>query len=316
MEGYIYMDNERATEQLSGRVTDSQKSYIADMQGSFSEKIAELIELHRNRIENDVFTISPNLDAVQKAVNTIVKNLEVIELNANTYVTDYNNQIASKLAVLETEGIEIREIKEENERLIKANETLVSEYDKLSISSENLKKTLENKELKVNDLIEKNNSLLQDKIKGKENIEEIRLNHQEKVLKLEQDLNQKVNEIIELDKKNSVVESQVVSLKEGIGELKNEIKEIKGYQKQEIKDLESGYKVEIEALNKKIENLKEELNNEKLEKQKVEIEIKSKLETKENELLERDKVIDRLNKEIEKFSGDKNTSRKKVNKED
>ena len=118
-------NKEKATEQLSGRVTPSQKEYFTSIEGSFAEKVAELIELHKNKIDNDEFTIAPNMIAIQKSIDTIVKNLECIELNTNNHINDFNNNIASKINTLENESTELKNIKEENENLKLTNNEVI-----------------------------------------------------------------------------------------------------------------------------------------------------------------------------------------------
>lgn len=292
---------EKATEQLSGRVTQSQKDYFAGIEGSFSEKVAMLIELHKNRVENDIFTISPNMDAINKAISTIIKNVEVVEMNANNYVEDYNNKIASQIAILESDSIELRNISEEYSKLEKVNELILKEHEELQLKLENLKKTIENKDLKINELVEKNNELLNDKLNNQDHIEKIKENYKAKVEDLISEYNAKISKlgeeihlkeinINELDKKVSIESGKADSLKDKVEELKAEIKEIKASNKDDIK-----------VMNEKVDSLVEQLGKEKLIKQKIEIELNNKIESMDKVIADKDSTIAGLIEELSKF---------------
>ncbi|MEG2364518.1 MAG: hypothetical protein RSC26_13535 [Terrisporobacter sp.] len=283
------MENkERATEQLSGRVTESQKEYFSNIEGSFTEKVAELIELHRNKVDSDVFTISPNLDAIQKAINTITKNIECIEVNTNTYVEDFNNTISSKISILETDSIELRDTKELNIELEKANQIVIDENSKLQIELENIKNTVENKEIKINNLVEENNKLLQYKLNTQEEIQNIKLEHKIQLEQLQKEIADRDININNLDTKILLEESKSNTLKEKIEEYKTTIADNKKIAKEET-----------QILNTKIDSLIQEVQQSNLDKQKLEIELTNKLNNKQLELDTSNKLIDSLKEEIE-----------------
>lgn len=279
---------EKATEQLSGRVTQSQKEYFTELEGSFTDKVAQLIELHKNRVENDIFTIAPSLDAINKAIGTIVKNVEVIEVNANNYVDDYNNMVSAKISGLEVEAIELRNISAEYARLETENEKILREYEKLKTKFENLEKTVESKDLRLGELVEKNNGLLNDKLNNQSNIDKLRMDHKSQVEKLEKELHLSSVSINELDKKVSIEENKANSMKDKVEDLKSEIKDIKASNKLDVKEL-----------NSKVDSIVEQLGEERLSKQKLEFELNNKFESKVKELCDKDSIIEKLTKEIE-----------------
>ena len=59
------------------------------MEGSFADKVAELIKEHKTRVKDNDFNVDANKTAINQALNVIVKNMETIELNAKNYVQRY-----------------------------------------------------------------------------------------------------------------------------------------------------------------------------------------------------------------------------------
>lgn len=111
-------DREKANEQLSGRVTESQKAYFNNkMEGSFADKVSELIESHKVRVKDNAFNVEANKSAIHQALNVIVKNMETIELNAKNYVQDIKSDIEVRVNALEEDCTELNNVKEENESL-------------------------------------------------------------------------------------------------------------------------------------------------------------------------------------------------------
>lgn len=256
-------NKEKATEQLSGRVTPSQKEYFAGIEGSFAEKVAELIELHKNKIDNEGFIIAPNMDAIQKAINTIIKNIECIELNTNNYINDFNSDISSKINILKHESVELKNIKEENESLKIANNKLLNQYNKLVDENENQKKSLENKESHINSLTKNNNTLLQEKLSYKDTIDKLNTTYIKRIEELESSIVSNKDKISELN-------NQI--------ELKNEKINSKNIRIEELNQNTKEYKEEIKKLNNKSENLIEQLNNTRIEYQQLEKELNKKID--------------------------------------
>lgn len=138
-------DKEKAVEQLSGRVTETQKAYFNEMEGSFSDKVAELIESHKARIKDNAFNVEDNKSAIHQALNVIVKNMETIELNARNYVQDIKSDIEVRVNALEEDCTELNNVKEENRLLRNENEELLSQNTLLNMSIDGLRE--KNKEI-------------------------------------------------------------------------------------------------------------------------------------------------------------------------
>jgi len=272
------MENiEKATQQLTGRVTQSQKEYFNSLEGSFAEKVEELIELHKNKVVEDEFTVSQNLETIQKAIDTILANIRCIEANANTYVVDFKGVISKKIEEVENESIELKGIRNENEELEKVNSKLVEENIKLKEELENhmktyknLMKTYENNENIRKHLTDDNNKLLQYKLNTKEELQEIKDEYEICIRGLKEEIASKDSSVSDLDKKLLLAESKRESLNEKVKE----------------------YREDGIILKNKIDSLTDEIQQVKLEKQKIEF-INSK------EIESKDKVIEELRREIE-----------------
>lgn len=136
-------DKEKALEQLSGRVTESQKNYFNnEIEGSFSEKIASLIESYKVRVKDNQFNVETNKAAIQQALNVIVKNMDIIELNAKNYVQDIRSDIEIRVNALEEDSTELNNVKIENEDLTMDNENLHKEIEDLTSKLEQLEQKL------------------------------------------------------------------------------------------------------------------------------------------------------------------------------
>lgn len=125
-------DKEKAIEQLSGRVTETQKAYFNEMEGSFADKVAELIESHKVRVKDNAFNVEANKSAIHQALNVIVKNMETIELNAKNYVQDIKSDIEVRVNALEEDCTELNNVKEENQRLKENNQDISAKIEALA----------------------------------------------------------------------------------------------------------------------------------------------------------------------------------------
>lgn len=218
-------DKEKAVEQLSGRVTETQKSYFNEMEGSFADKVAELIESHKVRVKDNSFNVEANKSAINQALNVIVRNMETIELNAKNYVQDIKSDIEVRVNALEEDCTELNNVKEENQRLKEINqdisvkiEELATEYrdlidkstseqanaavkyDKLKEEYEELNQKLIKLRLEFGDMKE---SLTDKNIALTEKLNKLKEEHNQELSKLKEDhaaelakLNKEANELI------------------------------------------------------------------------------------------------------------------------
>lgn len=126
-------DKEKALEQLSGRVTESQKLYFNnEIEGSFSDKVAAFIQYHKANVKDNDFGVEANKTAIKQALNVIVKNMETIEINAKNYVQNIRDDIGTRIAGLEENADELSNALSENKALNEINQDLSSRIDKLA----------------------------------------------------------------------------------------------------------------------------------------------------------------------------------------
>jgi DNA repair exonuclease SbcCD ATPase subunit len=162
-------DKEKAVEQLSGRVTETQKSYFNEMEGSFADKVAELIESHKVRVKDNSFNVEANKSAINQALNVIVRNMETIELNAKNYVQDIKSDIEVRVNALEEDCTELNNVKEENESLKLQLDDAANQMEVLSSTLHESKKKFDedlvSANIKYSKLKEEDDKLHQDHIK-------------------------------------------------------------------------------------------------------------------------------------------------------
>ncbi len=187
-------DKEKALEQLSGRVTESQKIYFNnEMEGSFSDKIAELIKEHKVRVKDNDFNVEANKSAIHQALNVIVKNMDTIELNARNYVQDIKSDIEVRVNALEEDSTELNNVKEENESLKEEIDNASNQMEVLnSMLLESKKKfdeDLASADIKYSKLKEEDDKLQQDHIKLRLQFGDMKENLTDKNIALTAELN-------------------------------------------------------------------------------------------------------------------------------
>lgn len=205
-------DKEKSLEQLSGRVTESQKNYLNnEMEGSFSDKIAELIESYKTRVKDNDFNVDANKTAINQALNVIVKNMETIEINAKNYVQDIKSDIEVRVNALEEDSTEFNDIKTKNEELEINNIALTNsflvmktkyeeleqksledieaanvKYDKLKVAYENLDQDYMKSRLQFGDI---KDDLTQKNINSIDKYNKLKEDHTSEINKLKEDAN-------------------------------------------------------------------------------------------------------------------------------
>jgi chromosome segregation ATPase len=269
-------DKEKALEQLSGRVTESQKNYFNnEIEGSFSEKIASLIESYKVRVKDNQFNVETNKAAIQQALNVIVKNMETIELNARNYVQDIKSDIEVRVNALEEDCTELNNVKEENESLKSELDNASNQMEVLnSILLESKKEFDENlasANIKYSKLKEEDDKLHQDHMKlrvefgdMKESLTDKNIALTTELNKLKEEHNQELSKLkedhaTELAKLNKEAVEKINAVASDYTELK--IKTDATISKLD-KDLAVANSV-IESKNDLIKRLEEEISSEK-----------------------------------------------------
>ena len=299
-------DKEKAIEQLSGRVTETQKAYFNEMEGSFADKVAELIESHKVRVKDNAFNVEANKSAIHQALNVIVKNMETIELNAKNYVQDIKSDIEVRVNALEEDCTELNNVKEENE-------LLKSELENASIQMEVLNSTLlESKkkfdedlasaDIKYSKLKEEDDKLQQDNIKLRLQFGDMKESLTDKNIALTAELNKlKENHNQEVNKLKSDYENLKEILTDKLNQTKEEYAD-------KIVQLKEDYASELNKLNKeaqeKINGVSADYTNLKIETDKIISNLdkalgiaKSQLESKDNSINEKSILIEQLEKD-------------------
>lgn len=289
-------DKEKALEQLSGRVTESQKVYFNnEMEGSFSDKIAELIKEHKVRVKDNSFNVETNKAAIQQALNVIVKNMDIIELNARNYVQDIKSDIEVRVNALEEDSTELNNVKEENESLKEEIDNASNQMEVLnSMLFESKKKfdeDLANADIKYSKLKEEDDKLQQDHIKlrlqfgdMKEDLTDKNIALTEKLNKLKEDHNQEVNKLkSDYENLKETLTNKIAQLKEDHAA---ELSKLNKEAQDKINGVSSDYtKLKIQT-DKMIANLDKALGI-----------AKSQLESKDNSIKEKLILIEQLEKD-------------------
>lgn len=269
-------DKEKAVEQLSGRVTESQKAYFNnEMEGSFSDKVAELIESYKVRVKDNVFNVEANKSAITQALNVIVKNMDIIEINTKNYVQDIKDDIGIRIAGLEENSDELNNASSENKALKEINQDLSARINKLAnehkdliceLTSEKLNAGINYDKLK-NEYEELKQSYMELKIKFgdmKEDLTDKNIDLTEKLNQTKEEYTDKIAQLkddhaAELAKLNKEANERINDVSRDYTELK--IKADATISKLD-KDLAVANSV-IESKNDLIKRLEEEISSEK-----------------------------------------------------
>lgn len=282
-------DKEKALEQLSGRVTESQKIYFNnEMEGSFSDKIAELIKEHKVRVKDNSFNVEDNKAAIQQALNVIVKNMDTIELNARNYVQDIKSDIEVRVNALEEDCTELNNVKEENESLKLQLDDAANRMDVLSStlleSKKQFDEDLASANIKYSKLKEEDDKLQQDHIKlrlqfgdMKEDLTDKNIALTEKLNKLKEDHNQEVNK------------------------LKSDYENLKETLTNKIAQLKEDHAAELSKLNKeaqdKINGVSSDYTKLKIQTDKMISNLDKELAVAKSESTSKDNIIQQLEKD-------------------
>lgn len=282
-------DKEKALEQLSGRVTESQKAYFNnEMEGSFAEKIAELIKEHKVRVKDNAFNVEANKAAIQQALNVIVKNMDTIELNARNYVQDIKSDIEVRVNALEEDSTELNNVKEENESLKSEIDNASNQMEVLnSMLLESKKKfdeDLASADIKYSKLKEEDDKLQQDHIKlrlqfgdMKEDLTDKNIALTEKLNKFKEDHNQEVNK------------------------LKSDYENLKETLTNKISQLKEDHAAELSKLNKeaqdKINGVSSDYTKLKIQTDKMISNLDKAVAIAKSELTSKDNIIKQLEKD-------------------
>ena len=297
---------EKANSRLQGKVKQSSLEYISAMEGTFAEKIQELIAIHETKSDELVkLRTRDRVESIERAMQIMKNSIANIETEANLFVEGYRNQVENRIADIVEQVVEQDKIKQQYEDIKAINEKLEAEASENKINIVELKANIKILEEAKNELINQNNALLNREIKAISEIKSITAEKDMIIEQLRADITTKTNTINTLEKSQVMLEQIKLGNEDSIKQLREQleanteqykanIEELKASNTQTIKQYEDTikslennnkqtieqYKSTIGAIEDKAEKTEQAYKTkiEKIEADKIKIEEDARLE--------------------------------------
>ena len=260
------VEQEKANARLQGKVKQSSLEYISAMEGTFAEKIQELIAIHETKSEDMIkLRTRDRVESIERAMQIIKNSIANIETEANIFVEGYRNQVETRISDLLEQVVEQDKIKQQYEDIKTINEKLELENNNNKIEIVELKSNIKILEQSKVELTNQNNALLNREIQALNKLDQISNEKNMVIEQLRADITTKTNTINTLEKSQVMLEQIKLGNEDTIKQLREQLEANTKQYKANIEDIKANNKQAIKQYENTIKSL--EINNKQIVEQ-------------------------------------------------